>query len=286
MSLDVLFLIHEKRRLKYSDMARDFRAAIVFLGITHAKRTPHDVYIMEMPLFFPSKALSAASLANTGYYAEADCDDGPWRRRASWSKVPPLCSWLRTAFQLELSSFYRTPHMFLFDSAADLAQRLHGVSDEELQQASRAMHDFSRQQIDNDLVFWRNAILGMTCNSERHGTIPSGLEEASSANIPVHANDKDPACLFGIISPTWKTCCPIDCGTCEEEGCQTLSVGEDACCPQNIARMQRLCANSTAPCVLDEAFEVLLQGGCDEHPQHCSKNVMQYAIHLRQHIRT
>jgi len=286
MSLDVLFLIHDQRRLEYAEMARDFRAAILFLGITHAKRTPHDIYIMDMPLFFPSKALNSLALANTGYYAEAACDDGPWRRRLSRSIVPPLCSWLRVAFQLELSSFYRMPHMFLFDSAADLARRLRDVTDEELQRASQGMHAFSMQQVKDDLVFWRNVVLGMTCNSARHGQNPSDFEEARSVSTPAHASDNDPGCLFGISSSTWQACCPIDCGSCEEEGCQALPAGEDACCPRNIARAQRPCSSSVAPCILSKASDASLGGSCDEHPQRCSNKVLQYATHLRQHIST
>merc|ERR1712129_269863 len=116
---------------------------------------------MEMPLFFPSKRLSAAALASTGYYAAVPCDDGLWRYRMPLRRiaVPPLCGWLRTAFQLELSGFYRLPHLFYFDSAADLARRLAVVTDDGLRHTSASMRRFSHHRIEDDLRTWRTIIM-------------------------------------------------------------------------------------------------------------------------------
>jgi len=278
-NLNVTLLIFDKTRLSFEDMAQ-YRAAITFPGITNAKRVPHDLYMMEIPLFFPSKQLFAASLASTGYYAAVSCDDGPWRRKRAREAVPPLCSWLRTAFQLELSSFYRLPHMFFFDSSADLARRLAGASDQELRMASRAMHHVSEQRIDDDLAFWQNAILAMSCASGR-----LGASAQASVPEPAHASASDPRCLFGIRSEDGAACCAIDCGACEERRCLDLPLGPEDCCPSRLVSAGHSCALHHAPCALpphasDNAAEEAASSTCEGDLELCHPDVLQYSVHL------
>jgi len=276
MALSVRYLIDDTDRPSFEEIALH-RAAIVFLGITTAKRTPRDIYMMELPLFFPSKALKAVAIAGTGYYSSTICDDGPWRRRLSREPVPPLCSWLRTAFQLELVSFYRVPHLFLFESAADLASRLATTSDEELRRASEAMGRFSAWQVEDDLAFWRNAVLALAC-AARAGRPAKAAGAALPA--PPHADHADPRCLFGFASANGEACCPIDCGTCEEEECEELPPGPEFCCPSRVAAAQP-CSAAVAPCGL-EATAGTRGSSCLEDPALCTPASMRFATHLDQ----
>jgi len=274
--LDVTFLITSQTRVSFEDMAEHYRAAISFLGITNAKRTPHDLYMLEIPLFFPAKALNAAALSSTGYYAAAACDDGPWRRRSSREPVPPLCSWVRTAFQLELSSFYRMPHLFLFESASDLTYRLGAAGDDELRRASSAMREFTRQRVEDDGHFWRDAILAMACAAP-------GANAEAELPPPAHASSTDPRCFFGLPSADGEACCAIDCGTCEEAGCADLPPGHEDCCPSRIAAALPPCSEAVAPCALGGGTAPPA-GSCEEDPRLCSSDVLQYSTHLGHRI--
>eukprot|EP00933_Yihiella_yeosuensis_P022259 TRINITY_DN1750_c0_g1_i7.p1 TRINITY_DN1750_c0_g1~~TRINITY_DN1750_c0_g1_i7.p1 ORF type:complete len:928 (+),score=132.69 TRINITY_DN1750_c0_g1_i7:62-2845(+) len=282
-SLDVKFLINSRDRLQAKDIA-SYRGAISFVGMTSSKRVPHDLYTMQLPLFFPSSTLMAQALGRTGYYATYDCDEGPWRRPLARDPVPPFCSWLRTAFQLELSSFSRLPHLFYFESAADLARKLAKTSDSELVRASEAMGRFLEERMKVDLAFWKDAVHALMCagshsNEANEGDQVDAIEQALLETIatPAHKAMSDPTCLFGILASRGDfrmfgnvACCSVECGTCEETGCDSLPPGRDVCCPSRLQEVGRLCSDSVAPCVVLSAALTQLGADCKQHPGGCA----------------
>merc|ERR1712226_623349 len=107
------------------------------------------------------------------------------------------------------------------------------------------MRRFTEQRTEDDLAFWRDAVLAMRC--ALHGSSSSTSIEVP---IPAHANGSDPRCWFGLPSADRETCCSIDCGTCEEIGCALLPPGQDDCCPSLIKEASKSCTDVIAPCIL------------------------------------
>merc|ERR1719215_1519642 len=131
-----------------------------------------------------------------------------------------MCSWMRVAFQLELSSLYRKPGLLFFEGASNLVSRLATINDDELIKTSSVMHGFNVRQLTEDIQFWERVVLGMICaknstNGEQflNKHWPDRLE-------PLNAGQSDAFCLFGMPSLDGKACCPMACGSCDEETCQ------------------------------------------------------------------
>jgi len=286
-SLNIRFLIFERVYLSHARLARH-RAAIMFLGITNAKRTPHDFYMMDIPMFFPTKALKALALSNTGYYASEPCDKGTHHNVSSWEPLPPFCSWVRVAFQLELSSFYRLPHIFFFNSAADLVRQLAVTDDEDLRQTSRAMRRFTDQRTRDDLAFWRDAVISMACAARDKKDIASSTtamisRRSNNSLQPPHRRQGDPSCLFGMVSADGTACCPMSCATCQEEGCTELPARHGACCPSVIIAIAAACSENQAPCAIGEtgeSLDIMTNSSCEVHPAACPQDILRFATHL------
>jgi len=289
--LSIRFLIYEEVRISREEMARH-RAAIIFSGITNAKRTPHDLYMMDIPLFLPTKSLKAMALSNTGYYASEPCDQGTHHNVSSWEPLPPFCSWVRVAFQLELSSFYRLPHLFLFNSAADLIRQLVVTNDDDLRQTSTAMRRFTDQRTRDELVFWKDAVISMACAArELHGITSSNngivLRRSNNSLRPPHRRPSDPSCLFGLVSADGNACCPMSCANCQEEGCTALPARHGACCPSVILAKTAACSESPAPCALGlgKAWDSMTSNSsCYEHPAGCSQEILRFATHFDEQL--
>merc|ERR1712187_951814 len=105
--------------------------------------------------------------------------------------------------------------MFYFEGVAHLATLLGSVHDIELSQASNGMRSFSEQQRDDDLEFWRNMVLAMTCSNSNNLSV-----YFASAVDP---GNSDPECNFGIANQSIlpAVCCDFWCGACEDELCSS-----------------------------------------------------------------
>lgn len=78
--------------------------------------------------------------------------------------------------------------------------------------------------------------------------------------IPVET-EEDPICTYTDFKFAGyegeQTCCAVECGTCESEGCEDRPGGPDACCPAIIDEFGDHCDNPNtegAPCYLFEKF--------------------------------
>lgn len=198
------------------------------------------------------------------------------RRTAPWAFA--LCGWRQHAYFMELSSFYRYPFTFPFESVAHLLYLLATTSLPALWALSDQMRRFNARLRADEVKFWGNLLLASACAGEKLCEKTKKMPRAAVWRQGIARNTKtvtdsslyvapsfgtisrDPRCLFGL--PACKrtggldalACCPAACGSCKADGCMergALSgLGTEACCPSSIATRALPCTNAPPPCRL------------------------------------
>lgn len=218
-------------------------------------------------MFYPSRRFFSSLLGHRG---SPNCTQAALiSELAPWA--PGLCGWVFQAQQLELSKFYRYPHLLHFAGLGDLLHQLVAFDAERAAEVSSRMRDFNAELLADDSAFWSTAISALAC-----GRRISGLPVVAPwlRGLPA-----DPHCNFGLRSPAdergLSACCAAWCGRCAN--CTGMA---SSCCPEQILAQAPPCEGAAPPCVVGQP-----QGrSCAESPSGCPVEVLRFATHLDQHV--
>eukprot|EP00929_Paragymnodinium_shiwhaense_P049431 TRINITY_DN24936_c0_g1_i1.p1 TRINITY_DN24936_c0_g1~~TRINITY_DN24936_c0_g1_i1.p1 ORF type:complete len:949 (-),score=74.04 TRINITY_DN24936_c0_g1_i1:620-3466(-) len=293
-------LPYTKDRLSYEEIARH-RAAVFVPLIWYGKMTFKDLITMRIPLFMPSAELQEAV---SSVHEHWGC--GLWQIEERWARL--LCRRLRIRHRLELSSFFRYPHVQQFGSLADLLRQLAALDCPALQKISQQMMAWNSALVTDDLNFWKTAVTAIrspTVGDASWGTSNTRMSTSDHHTRTVPDLGTSKFALPGIpwlsAASTAQDVDPWTVGGCSETRevlalhCFKLKSEEKAEERDHCCREAVLAATPLPPKATEFVGGVHQVSGLSlkaEGPLHpclqsisaCPEHLLRYGVHLLQHL--